>query len=706
VDASAPPIIDPYINRDLSQLEFNRRVLAQVSEPSTPILERLRFLCISSTNLDEFFEIRVAALKQRLELGAPAPGPDKLTPLQLMDEVRQRSLVLVREQYDLLNGTILPGLERERIRFLKREHWTPAQRKWLGGYFEQEVVPVLTPLTLDPSRPFPRMLNKSLNFIVRLKGKDAFGRTRHRAVVQAPRSLPRILRVPDECATPGGEDYVLLSSIIHAHVAELFPGLKVEGCYQFRVTRNSNLYVDTEEVDDLVLALQGQLAASRYGAAVRLEINKDCPEDLCDFLLDHFDLDRNDLFTVDGPVNLNRLATICDMARRPELCYPSFSPGLPPALKAEDDIFEVLKRQNLLLHHPYQSFAPVVDFVARAAADPNVLAIKQTLYRTGAESPFVDHLVSAARAGKEVTVVVELMARFDEAANISLATRLQEAGAHVVYGLVGYKTHAKMALVVRREQGKLVRYVHLGTGNYHPGTARLYTDYGFMSCNRQLGEDVHKMFMQLTSLTAATDLHRILTAPFSLFDALIQRIEREIEHAGCGRQARIVAKLNALTEPGIIDALYRASAAGVRVDLIVRGICSLRPAVPGLSENIRVRSIVGRFLEHSRVYYFHNGGDEEYFCSSADWMDRNFFRRTEVCFPIRQRALKERLKSELDLLLADNCQAWLLLGDGAYEKCEPRHGEAVSAQQTLLSELAGPIQESAPHSNRRLNPIR
>jgi polyphosphate kinase len=706
VDASAPPIIDSYINRDLSQLEFNRRVLAQVSEPSTPILERLRFLCISSTNLDEFFEIRVAALKQRLELGAPAPGPDKLTPQQLMDEVRQRSLVLVREQYDLLNGTILPGLERERIRFLKREHWTPAQRKWLGGYFEQEVVPVLTPLTLDPSRPFPRMLNKSLNFIVRLKGKDAFGRTRHRAVVQAPRSLPRILRVPDECATPGGEDYVLLSSIIHAHVAELFPGLKVEGCYQFRVTRNSNLYVDTEEVDDLVLALQGQLAASRYGAAVRLEINKDCPEDLCDFLLDHFDLDRNDLFTVDGPVNLNRLATICDMARRPELCYPSFSPGLPPALKAEDDIFEVLKRQNLLLHHPYQSFAPVVDFVARAAADPNVLAIKQTLYRTGAESPFVDHLVSAARAGKEVTVVVELMARFDEAANISLATRLQEAGAHVVYGLVGYKTHAKMVLVVRREQGKLVRYVHLGTGNYHPGTARLYTDYGFMSCSRELGEDVHKMFMQLTSLTAATDLHRILTAPFSLFDALIQRIEREIEHAGCSRQARIVAKLNALTEPGIIDALYRASAAGVRVDLIVRGICSLRPTVPGLSENIRVRSIVGRFLEHSRVCYFHNGGEEEYFCSSADWMDRNFFRRTEVCFPIRQRALKERLKSELDLLLADNCQAWLLLGDGAYEKCEPRHGEAVSAQQTLLSELAGPIQESAPHSNRRLNPIR
>jgi polyphosphate kinase len=689
VDASAPPIVDPYINRDLSLLEFNRRVLAQVSEPAVPILERLRFLCISSTNLDEFFEIRVAALKQRLELGAPAPGPDKLTLPELMDEIRERSLVLVREQYELLNGTILPGLERERIRFLQSGDWTSAQRKWLSGYFEQEVVPVLTPLTLDPSRPFPRMLNKSLNFIVRLKGKDAFGRTRHRAVVQAPRSLPRIIRVPDEFVPGGGENYVFLSSIIHAHVAELFPGLNVEGCYQFRVTRNSNLYVDTEEVDDLVIALQGQLAASRYGAAVRLETSKNCPQDLCDFLLDHFDLDRNDLFTVDGPVNLNRLATICDMARRPELCYPPFAPGLPAALKSEHDIFAVLKRQNVLLHHPYQSFAPVVDFIARAASDPNVLAIKQTLYRTGADSPFVDHLVSAARAGKEVTVVVELMARFDEAENISLATRLQEAGAHVVYGLVGYKTHAKMALVVRREQGKLVRYVHLGTGNYHPGTARVYTDYAYLSCSRQLGEDVHKMFMQLTSLTAANDLYRMLTAPFSLFDALIRRIDREIEHARNAEPALIIAKLNALTEPGIIDALYRASAAGVQVDLVVRGICSLRPGVRGLSENIRVRSIIGRFLEHSRVYYFRNGGDEEYFCSSADWMDRNFFRRTEVCFPVRQRPLKQRLRDDLDLLLADDCQAWLLRGDGSYDQCEPQ-GEATSAQQTLLAELAGP----------------
>lgn len=690
MDASAPPTIDPYINRELSLLEFNARVLAEACDPGIPLLERLRFLCISSTNLDEFFEIRVAALKQRLEIGAPAPGPDKLTAQQLTEDIRKRSLHLVQQQYRLLNGTILPGLQREGIRFLQRDDWTAKQKKWLSEYFAQEVVPVLTPLTLDPSRPFPRMLNKSLNFIVRLKGKDAFGRSRHRAVVQAPRSLPRIIKLPEQWCKHDGESYLFLSSIIHAHVDQLFPGLQVEGCYQFRVTRNSNLYVDDEEVDDLIGVLQGQLAASRYGAAVRLEVSHDCPQDLCDFLLDHFALGADDLFAVDGPVNLNRLAAICDMAQRPDLCYPPFTPGLPPALQTDKDIFSVLRKRNVLLHHPYQSIAPVVEFIATAAIDPDVLAIKQTLYRTGATSPFVDHLVSAARSGKEVTVVVELMARFDEAANISLANRLQEAGAHVVYGLVGYKTHAKMAMVVRREHGKLIRYVHLGTGNYHPGTARLYTDYGFMSSSRQLGEDVHKIFMQLTSLTAVTDLHRIWTAPFMLFDALVQRIEREIEHARNGKKAHIIAKLNALIEPQIVDVLYRASSAGVRIDLIVRGMCSLRPGVKGLSENIRIRSIVGRFLEHSRIYYFFNGGDEEYFCSSADWMERNFFRRTEICFPIRQRPLKERLKEDLDLFLADNCEAWVLHGDGAYERLRPGTGVAISAQQTLLAELASP----------------
>ncbi len=679
---------DHYINRELSLLEFNRRVLAQAADEDVPLLERLRFLCISCTNLDEFFEIRVAGLKQRLEIGAPAAGPDDLTPQQLLAAIRDISVDLISQQYQLLNDVLLPQLAAAGIRFLPRGEWTGKQRKWLARYFHSEVVPVLTPLTLDPSRPFPRILNKSLNFIVRLKGRDAFGRRRHRAIVQAPRSLPRIIVLPAGLGGNGAEDYVFLSSIIHAHVTDLFPGMDVEGCYQFRVTRNSNLYVDDEEVEDLVRALEGELAASRYGAAVRLEISHHCPADLCDFLLDHFSLDTADLFTVDGPVNLNRLATVCDMARRPELCYPQFTPGLPEELRSDDSIFVILRKQNVLLHHPYQSFSPVVDFIAAAAADPKVLAIKQTLYRSGADSPIVDRLVEAARAGKEVTVIVELMARFDEAANISLANRLQEAGAHVVYGLVGFKTHAKMAMVVRREQDGIRRYVHLGTGNYHPGTSRAYTDYGYLSSNQALGEDVHRIFMQLTSLTRGESLERLITAPFSLFESLKLRIERETENATNGKDARIIVKINSLIEPQIIDLLYAASNAGVQIDLIVRGMCSLRPGIAGLSGNIRVRSVVGRFLEHSRVYWFLNGGNEEYFCSSADWMERNFFHRAEVCFPIRQRRLKDRLRRDLELLLADNSQAWVLRADGRYERLAPGDNPRLSAQQTLLEELS------------------
>ncbi|MDX1404219.1 MAG: polyphosphate kinase 1 [Woeseiaceae bacterium] len=688
MDAPVSPPADKYINRELSFLEFNGRVLAQARNTSLPLLERLRFLCISCTNLDEFFEVRVAGLKQRQEIGAPSAGPDKIAPQALLDEIRQRSLVIVRQQYDLLNNEILPALAEEKIHFLHRSDWTAAQKNWLAHYYEDEIVPVLTPLTIDPSRPFPRILNKSLNFVVRLDGKDAFGRRRKRAIVQAPRSLPRIIRLPANLSQPGKQNYVFLSSVIHARVADLFPGMNVEGCYQFRVTRNSNLYVDDEEVDDLVRALEGQLEASRYGGAVRLEIAEGCPDDLCDFLLDHFKLDRADLYTVNGPVNLNRLSTVCDKADRPDLLYPPFTPGVPAILKTEQDIFSIVRKRNVLLHHPYQSFAPVIDFIAAAAADPQVLAIKQTLYRSGANSPIVDHLVNAARAGKEVTVVIELMARFDEAENIHYANRLQEAGAHVVYGLVGYKTHAKMSMVVRREHNGIRRYVHLSTGNYHPGTTRVYTDYGYFSSNRKLGEDVHKVFMQLTSLTEATDLTKVLTAPFNLFDALIVKIDREIEHAKAGKKARIIAKINSLTEQNIIDKLYEASCAGVRIDLIVRGICSLRPGIPGLSENISVRSIVGRFLEHSRVYYFRNDGKSEYYCSSADWMDRNFFRRNETCFPIRQKPLKQRLMKDLKLFLADNCQAWVLHGDGSYERVKPGGADPVSAQESLLQALS------------------
>jgi len=677
-----------YINRELSLLEFNRRVLAQAQDPEVPLLERLRFLCISCTNLDEFFEIRVAALKQRMEIGAPAQGPEKIPARQLFDEVSTEVADLIAQQYELLNNVMFPQLTAAGVHFVQSEEWDEEQQAWLSDYFDEQVVPVLTPLTFDPSRPFPRVLNKSLNFIIRLQGKDAFGRRRHRGMVQAPRSLPRIISLPEHLSKSGEHCFVFLSSIIRVHVDRLFPGLTVDGCYQFRVTRNSNLYVDDEEVNDLVRALEGQLEASRYGAAVRIEIGRECPEDLQRFLLDHFNLEESDLYLVRGPVNLNRLVTVCGINDKPELLYKPFTQGLPDELRSDEDIFSIVAKKNVLLHHPYQSFAPVIDFIATAASDPNVLAIKQTLYRTGAESPIVDHLVVAARSGKEVTVVIELMARFDEAANIALANRLQEAGAHVVYGLVGFKTHAKMTLVVRRENDVLVRYVHLGTGNYHHATSSVYTDYGYLSSSQRLGEDVHKLFLQLTSLTEASDMTRMLASPFTLFDALIDKIRREASNAREGKAARIVAKVNSVNEPQLIDALYEASGAGVTIDLIVRGICSLRPGVKGLSENIHVRSIVGRFLEHSRVYYFLNDGNEEFYCSSADWMDRNMFRRNESCFEIRQKAMKEQIRHDLDLFLADNCQAWVLRADGSYERLSPKGEERISAQETFLKLLA------------------
>lgn len=690
MDAPAKPPADLFINRELSQLEFNKRVFAQALDPNVPLLERLRFLCITCTNLDEFFEIRVAVLKQQIELGTPTQGPDKLTAQQVFDALRHQILALVQQQYQFLNNVLLPDLAAAGVRFVESPAWSDEQREWLHDYFLQQVVPVLTPLTFDPSRPFPKVLNKSLNFIVRLEGKDAFGRRRHRGVVQAPRSLPRVIRLPDHLSNADCHDYVFLSTIIRENIDELFPGLQVGGCYQFRITRNSNLYVDDEEVSDLVHVLEGQLEASRYGAAVRIEVGHECPADLQQFLLDHFQLQAHDMYLVRGPVNLNRLATVCDIENRPELTYPAFTPGQPKELLGNENIFSVLAKKNVLLHHPYQSFAPTIDFISSAAADANVLAIKMTLYRTGPDSPIVDHLVRAARSGKEVTVIIELMARFDEAANISLANRLQEAGAHVVYGLVGYKTHAKMTLVVRRESGQLRRYVHLGTGNYHHATTRVYTDYGYMSSSRRLGEDVHRVFMQLTSLTAAGDLSRMLTAPFTLYDALTAKIQRECEIAEAGGQGRIIVKINSLSEAGIINSLYKASAAGVQIDLIVRGICMLRPGVPGLSDNIRVRSIVGRFLEHSRVYFFGNNGNGEFYCSSADWMERNLLKRNESCFEIRQKAMKDQIMHDLELFLADNCQAWVLHGDGSYERLQPGGNAPVSAQETFLKLLASP----------------
>jgi polyphosphate kinase len=688
VDTLNLKLPDYYINRELSQLAFNARVLKQATDSSLPLLERLKFLCISSTNLDEFFEIRVSGLKHRLAVNAAPAGPDSLGTSDVLRTVSEQTRALVAEQYRVLNEELIPQLRDADIRFVRRDDWSSEQRVWLEQYFRTEIVPLLSPTTLDPTRPFPRILNKSLNFIVSLDGRDAFGRPCDLAIVQAPRSLPRLIPLPHTLEGTGKSDFVFLSSVIHAFVDQLFAGMDIDGCYQFRVTRNSDLFIDDEDVDDLMTALEGELFESRYGAAVRLETAHDCPEDLWEYLLEHFHLTRADLYQVQGPVNLNRLLAVYDLVDRPDLKYPPFTPGVPKAL-VKTNIFEAIAKQDILLHHPFESFAPVVDFIYRAAIDPDVLAIKQTLYRTTPDSALVESLVSAAKAGKEVTVLIELRARFDEAANIELASKLQEAGAHVVYGVVGYKTHCKIALVVRREQGKLRRYVHLGTGNYHPRTARAYTDYGLLSANVALGEDVHQVFMQLTSLMRTPDLNLLTQSPFNLHERLLGLIRRETRNASSGGTGHIIAKLNALVEPEVIRALYEASQAGVLIDLIVRGICCLRPGIPGVSDNIRVRSVVGRFLEHTRCYYFHNGGNEELYCASADWMERNFFRRIEVMFPISDPRLKARVIADLDTYLGDNTQAWELRSDGRYEHVQPAPGaEPLSAQAKLLRQLA------------------
>lgn len=673
-----------YINREVSLLEFNRRVIEQAKDKSIPLLERLRFLCIASTNLDEFFEIRVAGLKQQVKYGSVQAGPDNLTPLEVLKRISEIARELVNEQYRLLNEALIPELAGEKIRILRRANWKPKISRWVKRYFNRELLPVLSPIGLDPAHPFPKVLNKNLYFIVSLEGKDAFGRDSGLAIVQAPRSLPRVIHVPKD-QTSGTYDFLLLSSIIHKHVGGLFPGMKATGCYQFRVTRNSDLFVDDEEIDDLLRALEGELPSRRFNDAVRLEVADNCPEEIINFLLQQFSLSNEDLYQVNGPVNLNRLQQIYELVDRPDLVYSGFTPDLPPRLVKQTNIFESLHNGDILLYHPFQSFVPVIDFLRQAASDPNVLSIKQTLYRTGNDSVIVDALKVAARSGKEVTVIIELMARFDEEANIELANDLQEAGAHVVYGVVGFKTHAKMIMVVRREGRQLRRYVHLGTGNYHARTARLYTDYGLLTCDQAFGEDVNKLFHQLTGMGRATKMKKILQSPFTLHKAMLEYINYEAAKARDGKEARIIAKMNALVEQEIIRALYDASQAGVKIDLIIRGICCLRPGIQGVSENITVRSIIGRFLEHTRVFYFYHGGDELLFCSSADWMPRNFFNRVETCFPIDEKRPRDQIiKYGLQNYLSDNSQAWLLQADGSYRRSKAGAHKVRSAQQILL----------------------
>ena len=596
---------------------------------------------------------------------------------------------LIAEQYRLLNDEILPSLAEAGVVFLRRGVWMPEQRAWIEDYFLREVMPVLTPIGLDPAHPFPRVLNKSLNFAVELEGKDAFGRESLAAIVQAPRVLPRVIRLPQGIAPEAEYSYVFLSSVLHAHVGMLFEGMDVRGCYQFRVTRNSDLFVDEEEVKDLRATLKGELQQRHFGDAVRLEVAETCSETMSNYLLEHFELTASELYRVPGIVNLVRLMQVPDWVDRPDLKFPPFEPALPKKLAKRSDIFEAVRRQDILLHHPFESFQPVIQLLRAAASDADVLAIKMTVYRTGTDSELMEHLIRAAQRGKEVTVVVELMARFDEEANIGWSNRLEAAGAHVVYGVFGYKTHAKMLMIVRREYGELVRYVHLGTGNYHPRTTRFYTDFGLMTRNPQIGEDVANVFKQITGLGQARSHKHLLQAPFTLHSTVLQAIHAETAAARAGRKGRVIAKMNALLEPEVIEALYEASQAGVRVDLIIRGPCALRPGVPGLSENIRVRSVIGRFLEHHRIYCFHAEGKDLIYLSSADWMDRNFFRRIEVAFPILDSRIKRRIMKEgLNVFLSDNTQAWEMRADGHYLRKTPRSHFLRNAQQTLLKGLA------------------
>jgi polyphosphate kinase len=679
----------PLSNRELSFLSFDERVLDLASDPEVPLLERLRFLCITSSNLDEFFEIRVAGLKQKIQGGLESAGLDGLSPSQEMDAINHVTQALVEKQYKLLNDVLIPELVGQDIRFFTRESWSTAMSEWVKSFFISSIAPVLSPLGLDPAHPFPKLTNKCLSFIIDLRGVDAFGRDPGFALVRAPRSLPRVVRMPSEiCGVRDG--FVFLSSIIHSQIGSLFNGMDPVGVYQFKVTRNSDLYVSEEEVANLRRALESELVQRNFGEAVRLEVAANTPNRIVRYLEKQFRLEREDVYRIDGPVNLNRLLAIPDEIDRPDLKYPSFTPEVAPIYESGVSIFEnIALRSPILFHHPFQSYVPVIDLVRQAAADPDVLAIKQTLYRTGHESVFVSSLMEASRAGKDVTVVIELRARFDEAANIELATRLQEAGIQVVYGVVGFKTHAKMLLVVRREKNKLVKYVHVGTGNYHTTTARAYTDISMLTKDKALTEDVHRVFTQLTGLGQALNMKQLVQAPFNLHAFILKRIALETTIAHNGGKGHVIARMNSLVDPGVIEALYSASSEGVKVDLVIRGICMLKAGVPGLSDNIRVVSVLGRFLEHSRVFWFRNDGKQKLYISSADWMPRNFFNRVEIAVPLEGEALL-RIKEEcLDVYLRDNTFAWQLNADGKYARIKAGSNERFSAQQFLMNRYGG-----------------
>ncbi len=688
-----------YINRELSQLEFIQRVLMQTVDEQVPLLERLRFLCITCLLVDEFFEVRVASLKQRIQHGAAMPEADGLTPSVTLQLIRQRVLELVHEQYRILHEVLTPALAQESIRFLGVNDWTGRQRDWLHRHFLHELMPVLSPLGLDPVHPFPRILSKSLNLAVELRGKDAFGRDASMALLRAPRSLPRVIHIPASYSR-GPHDFVLLGTVLQAFAADLFPGMEILGSHQFRVTRNSELLVDEEEVENLANALQGELVERGYAAAVRMETTSNCPQAVEKFLAGQFDLDAEDIYSYNGPVNLNRMSEAISLIDRPDLKNPVFKPVIKGYLAGEPDYFAVLRRRDILLHHPYESFQPVLDLLRQASRDPKVLAISQTLYRTGIDSQIVNLLIEAARNGKDVTVVVELRARFDEAANISLASRLQRAGVQVVYGVVGRKTHAKMLMIVRRETRQMRKYVHLGTGNYHSGTATLYTDIGLLTADAAITEDVSLVFKQLSGLGQLYGLKRLMHSPFTLHQQLIAKIKREEEHAKAGRPCGIDLKINAITERKIIRALYSAARAGVPIRLLVRGVCCLRPGIPGISDNIRVRSVVGRFLEHARIFRFINDNNQEIWASSADWMERNLLQRVEVAFPIDKRVLQSRIVEEIfDIPWQQDMSAWDMQPDGCYRLASPgEDGKQRHPQRRLLKVISSTAKPKVTYS--------
>jgi len=688
-----------FINRELSWLEFNRRVLEEAQDPTQPLIERVKFLTIFSSNLDEFFEIRVAGIKQQIESETSDVGPDGLSPTETFNSIRRVVSEMVATQYALWNNELLPQLAENGIRVREVSQLSAKRAAWAHRYFQQEVFPMLTPLAVDASHPFPQLLNKSHNLFVRAKAQRG-GEPLH-AIVQVPRVVPRLIAMPrKEVNEPW--DYVYLASLIKQHISELFPGLILEGVHPFRVTRNSDLYIDEEEAENLLRTIEQELRRSSRGDAVRLEVEADCPRDFRDLLLEFFDLTEADVYKADGPLSMTHLMPLITNDAFANLKDRPFQPGRDPALPPHADIFEVLRRQDVLLHHPYDSFDPIVDLIEEAAQDPQVLALKITLYRTSGDSPIVEALIEAANAGKQVTAIVELRARFDEAVNIQWARRLEEAGAHVIYGVVGLKTHCKALLIVRRDADRLRHYVHLGTGNYHPRTARIYTDFSFLTTEPHLTDEVAIVFNTLTGLSGYPGLKKLMVAPFDLKQRLIGLIQRERDHALAGKPARIIAKLNSLVDQEIIEKLYQASCADVTIDLIVRGICCLRPKIPDLSENIRVISIVGRFLEHSRIYYFSNDGQPNLFLSSADWMPRNFLRRVELAFPVENPALRDNLINEvLPRFLNDRVKSRELQPDGSYRRLKPEGPETRAQAQWHFRERS---RERAKKLGRKKTP--